>query len=261
MNATTDLTRPIQTVHPAAGRVLAVASGKGGVGKTWLSITLSRALVQSGRRVLLLDADLGLANVDIQLGLVPEHDLSAVLAGRRTVAQCAAVYPPGGFAVLAGRSGCGALAGLEGDALDDVLNAVASERAFDQVLLDLGAGLDRPVRQMAARADTVLVVATEEPTSLTDAYAVLKLAAADRPGGDVRIVVNQASTVAAGRRTYEVLARASSTFLRRRPLLAGIIRRDDKVRDAIRRQTLLQVRHPNSPAAEDVARLAENLLH
>ena len=119
MTATLDANRQPAPSSPAAGRLLAVASGKGGVGKTWLSITLSRALVQAGRRVLLLDADLGLANVDIQLGLIPKHDLSSVLTGERTVAQCAAVYPPGGFAVLAGRSGCGALAGLEGDALDD----------------------------------------------------------------------------------------------------------------------------------------------
>ncbi len=252
--------RPAATPGPALGHMVAIASGKGGVGKTWLSVTLSRALVQAGRRVLLLDGDLGLANVDIQLGLLPEHDLSALLAGRLTVAQCATFYPPGGFAVLPGRSGSGALAGLEAGALDDLLQAVTAETAYDQVLLDLGAGLERPVRQMAARADTVLVVATEEPTSLTDAYAVLKLAETDRPGGDVRIVVNQASSYPAGQRTYATLARASATFLQREPPLAGIVRRDDRVRDAIRRQTLLQTRHPNSAAAEDVASLAARLL-
>ena len=241
-------------------RLLAVASGKGGVGKTWLSATLSRALVQAGRSVLLFDGDLGLANVDIQLGLMPEHDLGAVIAGRRGVADSATAYAPGGFAVLAGRSGSGALSTLDPAALDQVLAALAAEITVDDVVLDLGAGLDRAVRRMAAVSDTVLVVATEEPTSLTDAYAVLKLANADRPGGDVRIVVNQATSKAAGERTYATLARASTNFLGRKPALAGIIRRDDHVRDAIRRQVLLQVRHPNTPAAQDVERLAAGLL-
>ncbi len=241
-------------------RLLAVASGKGGVGKTWLAVTLSRALVQAGRRVLLFDGDLGLANVDIQLGIMPEHDLAAVVAGRRSVAACAALYPAGGFAVLAGRSGSGALSTLDPAALDRVLAALAAETTVSDIVLDLGAGLDRSVRRMAAFADTLLVVATEEPTSLTDAYAVLKLANADRPGGDVRVVVNQASSKAAAERTYATLSRASANFLGRKPPLAGVIRRDDHVRDAIRRQMLLQVRHPNSHAAQDVERLAAGLL-
>ncbi len=241
-------------------RLLAIASGKGGVGKTWLSVTLSRALVQAGRSVLLFDGDLGLANVDIQLGIVPEHDLSAVIAGQRSVADSAVPYPAGGFAVLAGRSGSGALSTLDPAALDRVLAALAAETTVHDIVLDLGAGLDRFVRRMAAVADTLLVVATEEPTSLTDAYAVLKLANADRPGGDVRIVVNQASSKVAAERTYATLARASANFLGRKPPLAGIIRKDDHVRDAIRRQMLLQVRHPNTPAAQDVERLASGLL-
>ncbi len=246
----------------AAGRprLLAVASGKGGVGKTWLAATLSRALVQAGRRVMLFDGDLGLANVDIQLGLLPDHDLAAVIAGRRSLADSAAFYAPGGFSVLAGRSGSGALSAVDPAALDRVLAALAAEPSVTDVVLDLGAGLDRTVRRMAAVADTLLVVATEEPTSLTDAYAVLKLAAADRPGGDVRLVINQAGSPAAGERTYATLARASAHFLGRSPPLAGIVRRDDKVRDAIRRQVLLQVRHPSSPAALDVERLAAGLL-
>ena len=109
-------------------------------------------------------------------------------------------------------------------------------------------------------ADTLLVLATEEPTSLTDAYAVLKLYTADRPDGDARIIINQATTRAAGERTYATLRRASTTFLRRDPPLAGVIRRDDRVRDAIRRQTLLLTRHPACPAATDVEAAAYELV-
>ncbi len=261
MNDAAGALAPFRAAAPARGpRLVAIASGKGGVGKTWLAVTLSRALVQAGRSVLLFDGDLGLANVDIQLGLMPEHDLSAVIAGRRGLTDSVVPYVPGGFSVLAGRSGSGALSALNPVVLDRVLAALAAECPVDEVVLDLGAGLDRSVRRMAAVADTLLVVATEEPTSLTDAYAVLKLAAADRPGGDVRVVINQASSVSAGERTYATLARASANFLGSKPPLAAIVRRDDKVRDAIRRQVLLQVRHPNAPAALDVAGLAAGLL-
>ena len=249
----------VQTA-PAAGRVIAIASGKGGVGKTWLAVTLSRALVQQGRRVLLLDGDLGLANVDIQLGLMPEHDLTELVSGRRSLSGCTIPFAAGGFAVLAGRSGSASLSALDPAALERLLAHVAAADDYDSIVVDLGAGLDRCNRRMAAWADTLLVVATEEPTSLTDAYAVLKLYAADREGGDVRVVVNLASTHAAGLRTFATLARASVTFLGRHPVLAGIIRRDDHVRDAIRRQILLQVRHPNTAAAEDVGALARHLL-
>jgi flagellar biosynthesis protein FlhG len=130
------------------------------------------------------------------------------------------------------------------------------------VLLDLGAGLQPPVRRLSAAADTLLVVATEEPTSLTDAdaYAVLKLHRRDRPVGDARLVVNLATDRAGGERTWRSLDRACERFLGAGLPLAGIIRRDSRVPEAIRRQTPLLTRHPGSTAAGDVARLAEGLL-
>ena len=248
-------TQPTRT-----GRMLAIASGKGGVGKTWFAITLAHALTLQGRRVLLFDGDLGLANVDVQLGLTPELDLSAVVAGRASVSDAAMAYQPGGFDVLAGRSGSGALAALDPAALERVLGALRAANAYDHVVLDLGAGLDRSTRRMAAWSDPLLVMATEEPTSLTDAYAVTKLHAADQPDGDARFVVNLAGNPASGARTFATLARACATFLGRTPPLAGVIRRDDRVREAIRRQMLLQTRHPGSPAALDVERIARTLL-
>ena len=243
-------------------RLIAVASGKGGVGKTWFAITLAQALARAGRRVLLFDGDLGLANVDVQLGMVPEHDLGAVLAGTIDLPHAVTRHLDGGFDVLAGRSGSGALAALEPDLLDRALaERRGAARCYDIVLLDLGAGVERAVRRMATRADLLLVLATDEPTSLTDAYAVVKLFYTDRPDGEARLVVNQAQTHAAGERTYAALARACTTFLRRTPALAGIIRRDDRVRDAIRRQTPLLTRHPSCPAAIDVERIAAGLAH
>ncbi len=243
------------------GRFVAVASGKGGVGKTWLAITLAHALARVGRRVLLFDGDLGLANVDIQLGLMPARDLGSALAAGDDPTSVASFYAPGGFAIAAGRSGAADLAGLPAEQADRIIAALLSATTrYDMVLADLGAGIDQAVRRFAAAADCLLVVATDEPTSLTDAYAVVKLHAADcrvlGGAGECRIVINQAATHAAGARSYATLARASAAFLGSTPRLAGVVRRDDRVREAIRRQIPLLTRSPACPAAVDVEHIA-----
>jgi flagellar biosynthesis protein FlhG len=253
-------------------RLIAIASGKGGVGKTWFAITLAHALARAGGRILLFDGDFGLANVDIQLGLLPGPDLSAVVAGTMSLADAIRACEPGGFDILPGRSGSGALAALPPPTLERVLAGLAALGGrYEAVLLDLGAGLERGTRRLAAASDTLLVLATEEPASLTDAYAVLKLNAADRAAhgaahgavqaaADARVVVNQAASRAAGERTYATLAQACQTFLGARPALAGVIRQDAKVREAIRRQCLLLTRHPASEAGADVEAMASSLL-
>ena len=249
---------PLPDITP---RRIAIASGKGGVGKTWFAITLAHALARLDQRVLLVDGDLGLANVDVQLGLMPARDLGTVMTGQCGLADATERYTPGGFDVLAGRSGSGALSGLVPDLIDRTMAELRRKAAgYDLLLLDLGAGIEPGVRRMAACAETLVVLATDEPTSLTDAYAVLKLHRADRPGGDARVVVNQAATPLAGQRTYTALARACGTFLGFEPRLLGTIRRDDRVRDAIRRQMLLLARHPASVAGADVEAVARALM-
>ena len=255
-----------------AGHVIAVASGKGGVGKTWLSITLAHTLAMRGARVLLFDGDCGLANIDIQLGLTPACDLADVAAGRVPPADAITCYtgPSGtdaGFGILPGRSGAAVLSGLPVATLDAMLSELRELPAYDTLLLDLGAGIGRVTRRLAAWADTLLVVTTDEPTALTDAYAVLKLHARDRqvladavgPASDARVVVNQAASVGGGERAYSILAKACGNFLGTTPTLAGIIRKDQSVGDAIRRQVPVTTRHPNASSVRDVGRIADAL--
>ena len=264
--------RIVAAAPKEAGRVIAVASGKGGVGKTWLSITLAHVFAARGAKVLLFDGDFGLANIDIQLGLTPPRDLSDVATGRYALMEAITSYagPDGAgpyFGILPGRSGASVLSGLAVPALDAMLTNLRELVAYDTLLLDLGAGIDRITRRLAAWADTLLVITTDEPTALADAYVVLKLHARDRlilagddgPAADARIIVNQAASFGSGERAYATLAKACSNFLGCTPPLAGIIRKDPSVSDAIRRQALLRIRHPNAPAVGDVERIAFGL--
>lgn len=240
--------------------ILAVASGKGGVGKTWFSITLSCALARRGQKVLLFDGDLGLANVDIQLGLMPKHDLGSVVTGRVTINQARERYEPGGFDVVAGRSGSGSLANVPLSRLQLLSEDLAlAARGYNRVIIDLGAGVEKAIRELARPAGTIIVVTSDEPTSLTDAYAFIKVTAMERPGVDIRVVINNANSAREGERTYATLRKACEGFLKLSPPLVGVIRRDMRVREAIRNQTPIIIRSPSSEAAMDVEAIAERL--
>lgn len=250
-------------VQPLRGKnLIAIASGKGGVGKTWFSITLSQALSKIGRKVVLFDGDLGLANVDIQLGLMPERDLGAVIDRSATLEQVAQRYATGGFDIIAGRSGSGSLASLTTQRLSELRNELlALAPKYDHILLDCGAGIDRNVRVLSGPAGTTLVVTNEEPTAITDAYAFIKVTYATNPLADIRVIVNQANSKSDGERTYNTILKACENFLGKSPALGGIIRRDTRVPDAIRNQTPILTRSPGSDAAEDVERIAASIVH
>ncbi len=245
---------------PSKGRnMIAVASGKGGVGKTWLSISMSHALAKRGEKVLLFDGDLGLANVDIQLGLVAQYDLGSVITGKVPMTQAVSKSELG-FDVIAGRSGSGSLANIPLSRLQlifDDLQLLSSQ--YDHVIIDLGAGVEKAVRLFAQNAGTLMVVCTDEPTSLTDAYAFIKIVSAENPAVDIQIVINAVGSAKEGERTYATLLKACQGFLKITPKLAGVIRRDMRVRDAIRAQTSILESYPNADAAEDVKKLVSEL--
>jgi flagellar biosynthesis protein FlhG len=239
---------------------IAVASGKGGVGKTWFSISLAQALAKLGRRVVLIDGDLGLANVDIQLGLSPDLDLADVLDKGVPLAEAAQRHEATGCDIVAGRSGLASLAALSPARLTAFGQGIAElSTRYDRVVIDLGAGVERPVRHLAALAQQTLVVTNDEPTSLTDAYALIKLLTQDGARTRIGVVVNAAASKAEGERTYKTLAKACDTFLKLTPPLIGVVRRDAKVRDAIRHQAPILTRHPSSDAARDVTAIAHRL--
>ena len=256
----TEALAPLSAKAPEKRNIIAVASGKGGVGKTWFSITLAHALANSGRKALLFDGDLGLANVNVQLGCTPRRDLASVIAGESTLAQAATPHL-GGFDIIAGRSGSGGLANLPASRLLELRSELGRfAQGYDWVVLDLGAGIERTVRMLTTQARVCLVVTTDEPTSITDAYAYIKVTALERLAGGIQIVVNMVTNSRDGERTYSTLLRACREFLKLEPPLAGIIRRDDRVKETIRRQVPLLTRSPTCDAAEDVGQIARRLV-
>lgn len=249
------------SVYRRASNIIAVASGKGGVGKTWFSISLSHALSMSGKRVLLFDGDLGLANVDVQLGLMPKRDLNDVIRGRLGLDRVTQRFEDGGFDIIAGRSGQASLSALPSQRLSflrDQLLEIAD--SYDVVIIDLGAGVDRTVRMLSAIAARTMLITTDEPTSLTDAYAFVKLGNAAGVSKHVSVVVNMASSVQEGERTYKTLLKACENFLRVSPPFAGMIRHDTRVKDSIRHQTPFLSRSPNTDTAGDIEKIAKTVM-
>ncbi|MGM0578360.1 MAG: MinD/ParA family protein [Myxococcota bacterium] len=241
-------------------RVLAVTSGKGGVGKTHLTVNLALAFANQGRRVLILDGDLGLANVDILLDEAPRYTLRDVLTGRRTIDE-ALVPSPHGVTVLPGTSGVTEMAALADGERLRVLEAVEGlDERFDTVLVDTPAGIGANAQFFAGAAQEVLVVATPEPTSLADAYAMVKVLSR-RCGIDrVGVVLNQVTNEMEGREIFERLSVLTSRFLPVVLELVGQVPRDAHVREAAMSQAPLLTAYPSAPASQAITALADAVL-
>ena len=213
-------------------------------------------------KALLFDGDIGLANVDIQLGINPEVDLSDVFSGKHTLTQAITHFSDGGFDIIAGRSGSGGRANLSVDKINTLsreLNELS--KSYDVVLLDLGAGIESQVQAMAQLASRCLIVITDEPTSLTDAYAFIKILRLQNQHINISIIVNMAENQREGLKTFNAIQNACESFLKFTPRLAGTIRRDPKVKDAIRAQTpIFAQKTPNLWPLPDVAALAVKLM-
>lgn len=238
-------------------RLVTILSGKGGVGKTSLSVNLAIAAAGQGARILLLDGDLGLANVDVMLGLVPASSAADVIEGHCRF-EDAVVEGPGGIHVLPAASGRpDLLARSPGELGPLLLPLLAARQEYDLILADCGAGIGASVLSLAAACDEVLLVTTDEPTALADAYATLKVLGSEPA---ISVVVNAAANERRARSTYDQLVRMSERFLGTAPAFAAWLPHDRKLMESVSRQRALVELYPLSPAAIRIVELARDLL-
>ena len=253
----------IQQFFGGGPRITAIGSGKGGTGKTVATLSLAHALALEGERVLVCDADLGLSNTTVHLGIDNGGDLAGVLSGARVLRDCitgidGGCAKRGGFDLLAAPPGSGALANVRPPTLARLITILRSARGYDRILLDLAAGVDDTVLAFASSADETLLVMTPDPASLTDAYAFAKLLLR-RGGAQPSFVVNMALSDQEARRTADALINSTRAFLDAVPEYLGGIPRDPRVLDAVRRQENLLVLFPQSHAAAAMIAIARKL--
>jgi flagellar biosynthesis protein FlhG len=243
-------------------RITAVTSGKGGVGKTFVSANLAAALAQRGERVLVLDADLGLANLDVVLNLHPKITLHDVFTGKHRL-EDAIVPVAGGFSVLLAGSGMVEYSRLTPEVRDQLLETIeAVTPRFDRVLLDTGAGISDVVLFTLSLAHDVLIVTTPEPTAMTDAYATIKVLAASQARRELLLAVNQTLKPGEGRAIRNQLQLVVDRFVN--PAIdapvklefVGELPADPAVREAVQKRQLLLEVYPGSPAAQAMLALA-----
>lgn len=243
--------------------VLAIASGKGGVGKTSLTLNLATVLARQGHNVLLLDGDTGLANLDVQLNLQPEKDLAHVLAGQATLSDIMLPVPKlastkGTVTLIPGRAGHSGLANVTQPQLTTLLTDLHTlSSQFTITLIDVAAGVAPAQLLMCAQSTSTLLVTTPDPSSLTDAYALIKLLWQNHGTSNTRLIVNQASKTE-GSQVHTRLTTAAEKFLQLPPLpLLGVIPADKLYSTAVKSQQIAALSYPQSTAVTAIETLAK----
>ncbi|MEM6314789.1 MAG: P-loop NTPase, partial [Planctomycetota bacterium] len=266
-------TEPIGSIRPVTAekpkptrraRVIAVTSGKGGVGKSNVAVNLAVQFTKLGKRVVLLDADLGLANADVLCGVDPRKNLANFIARTASLAE-ATVEAPGGFRLIGGATGLARVADLAESERQRIVDALTVlEREADILIIDTGAGIGPNVLSFTRSADHVLAVTTPEPTAITDVYAVLKVVSRDVTEADpedrrLSLLVNQARSVTEARVVYERISNVARQFLGETILDAGHVFSDAAVGEAVRQRVPFTMASPKCPASACIARLAQRL--
>ncbi|MBN6150066.1 P-loop NTPase [Xanthomonas sp. AmX2] len=238
-------------------RTIAVTGGKGGVGKTNISVNLSMALADLGKRTLLLDADLGLANVDVLLGLTPKFTLADLVAGRCTLEEVL-VDMPNGLMVVPAASGRRHMAELPPAQHVGLVNVFSElKRELDVMVIDTAAGITDSVLTFCQAAQDAVVVVCDEPASITDAYALIKVLSRERGVDRVQIVANMVRDPNEGRLLYDKLSRVCEKFLGDVSLnYLGCVPQDDWLRLAVQRQQPVVKAYPSSPSAQAITEIA-----
>ena len=244
---------------PDPVRVIAVTSGKGGVGKTNISVNLAASLSLAGQRVMLMDADLGLANVDVLLGLEPHFDLQHVISGEKSLDEII-VQGPLGIHVVPASSGVEKMAELTSVEHASLIAAFSElKQPIDVLIVDTAAGIADGVVSFAKACQEVIVVVCDEPTSLTDAYALIKVLSMRHGIKQFQILANMVKDESQGLNLYEKLLNTTDRFLEVGLKYLGAVPFDEQLRQSVRAQKPVVEAYPRSPAAKALVRIGEKI--
>jgi flagellar biosynthesis protein FlhG len=251
--------RQMMENYKRPAKVLAITSGKGGVGKTNVAANLAICLAVSGKKVLLIDADMSLGNLDIVMGMHNKYNISHLLNGQRSIEEI--IYTgPEGLGIICGASGLEDLANIDEFRRHRLLRELSRLQSdFDVIVIDTAAGISKLVVGFCLAADHVLLVTTPEATAMTDAYAMIKVLIINRFARRISLIVNMASTVVEGKRTYRQIANVAKQFLNTHIYDAGVLLRDERLGCAVRMRKPVVLSYPKSRAATSLVALAAKL--
>jgi len=247
-----------KTDSASTTRTIVITSGKGGVGKTSLSVSLAIAIAQDGKSVTLLDADLGLANINVILGIIPKYNLYHVIKGKKKLKDII-IEVPEGIKIIAGASGFQQLANLDVKQRDEFINSISELANDDFLIVDTGAGISQNVLSFVMAADEVIVVTTPEPTAITDAYGIIKAIASQSNEKHIKLIVNRAQSVAEGKRVAQRVINIAGQFLNIKVEELGFVYEDLYVPKSVRNQKPFIVSYPNSKASGCVKIIADRI--
>ncbi|MCB1141039.1 MAG: MinD/ParA family protein [Leptospiraceae bacterium] len=252
-------TKPVIGSSPPGTKIIAVSSGKGGVGKSTISINLAISIARKGKRVLVLDGDLGLANINVMLGIIPKYTLYHVIKGIKTIQEII-LSTPEGIDIIPGASGYSQLADLDKVSRDTLINGFSELGNYDFILIDTGAGIHATVISLVLAADEVLIVTTPEPTSITDSYGLIKSVIAKNRNYKLNVLINKAKDDIEGRRVAKRVIEISEKFLNVVPRAVGVIYKDEEVEKSILAQKPFFLYSPRSKATHCVSLVCDTLV-
>lgn len=240
-------------------KVITVTSGKGGVGKSNFVVNLSIALQKMGKSVLIFDADVGMGNDDILMGYLPKYNVFDIINKNMNI-EDVIIQGPLGVRLLPGGSGLNKIEEFTTKQREEFLSKITSLNNVDYIIMDTGAGINRSVLGFIACCNELIVITTPEPTSLTDAYSLLKVVNYFKLKKDAQIVVNRVIDIEEGRNTFEKFNNAVDNFLKIKLSYLGYITEDKRLIQAVRQQEPFTIKYPNCNAAVDVQSIALRLM-
>ncbi|MCB1192795.1 MAG: MinD/ParA family protein [Leptospiraceae bacterium] len=252
--------QPIPMNGKSKTRIIAITSGKGGVGKSTFSVNLGISLAREGKKVLVLDGDFGLANINVLFGIIPQYNLYHVVKGHKSL-QDIIISTQEGIDIIPGANGYTQLANLDDEKRNSLIQNFSFLDNYDYIFIDTGGGISSNVIGLIMASDEVIVITTPEPTSITDSYGLIKSVIAQEKEKKLSLVVNRAKDEKEGKKVASRLASISLKFLGVTLEEQGIIFLDEDVEKSIRAQKPLVVNYPNSKAAICIQKITQSVIH